>query len=220
MTDPTDDLQSEADRVVAHFARSDGSFLFARWGRPPAPVVFGSDEEGAEIFGAALTSVAGLAGLPTVQQDPELGSNWFVILCSEWSELTAIPHLVRLLPDLDALAARLAEVGANQHRVFGFDGEGAIRICLTLLRYDDELRKVSARTLAVSQAVHSLLIWSDRAFDAEGPVAVLAESGRAIVKPWHARLIRAAYDPALPPRSEDPSLALRLAARLAASPEG
>lgn len=220
MTDPTDDPAAEAARVAAQFTRSDGGFLFARWGRAPAPVVFGSDEEGTEIFGSALNDVAGLAGLPTAAQDPELGSNWFVILCSDWSELAAIPSLDRLLPDLDALIARLAEAGANQHRVFGFDERGAIRICLTLLRYDDDLRQVSARTLAVAQAVRSLLLWSDRAFAEESPVAVIAETGGAVVKPWHARLIRAAYDPALPPRAEDPSFALRLAARMAAASEG
>ncbi len=217
MTDPTD--TSQAERVAAQFTRSDGRFLFARWGRAPAPVVFGSDEEGTEIFGSALAAVAGLAGLRTAQQDPELGSNWFVILCSDWAELRAIPHLDRLIPNLDALIARLAGAGSNQHRIFGFDEQGAIRICLTLLRYDDELRRVSARTLAVTQAVQSLLLWSDRAFAKEGPVAVLAETGRAIVKPWHARLIRAAYDPVLPARSEDPSLALRLAARMVAAPD-
>ena len=40
------------------------------------------------------------------------------------------------------------------------------------------------------------------------------DDARAIIDPWHAMLIRAAYDPALPAGSKDPALAMRLAARI------
>lgn len=204
--------QADADRVAALFTRSDGGFLFARWTRPPAPVVFGTDEAGVEIFGEALRDAAALAGLPVVPEDPELGSNFMVFFCQEWAELKSVPHLAKLIPDLDKLTSVLAGAGANQYRIFGFDAAGGIRIALVLLRYDADLRKVSARTLALSQSVQSLLLWSDDAFAAESPLA-LTDAG-AVVKPWHAGLLKAAYDPALPARAEDPSFALRLAARL------
>ena len=204
MTDP--------DCVAACFTRSDGSFLFARWTRPPAPVVFGTDEAGVEVFGEALRDAAALAELPVVAEDPELGSNFMVFFCTEWAELKAVPHLAKLIPDLDKLTSVLAGAGANQYRIFGFDEAGGIRIALVLLRYDDDLRQVSARTLALSQSVQSLLLWSDAAFTSESALA-LSEEG-ALVKPWHAALLKAAYDPVLPDRSEDPSLALRLAARM------
>jgi hypothetical protein len=44
-------------------------------------------------------------------------------------------------------------------------------------------------------------------------------SGHCAIKPWHAALLRAAYDPAIPGASADPSLALRLAARLPSAME-
>ncbi|MEM1316324.1 MAG: hypothetical protein AAGI51_17340, partial [Pseudomonadota bacterium] len=196
-------IQADADRVAAHFTRSDGSFLFARWTRPPAPVVFGTDEAGVEIFGEALRDAAALAGLPVVAEDPELGSNVMVFFCHEWAELKSVPHLAKLIPDLEKLTSVLAGAGANQYRIFGFDAAGGIRIALVLLRYDEDLRKVSARTLALSQSVQSLLLWSDAAFASESPLAFVEEG--VIVKPWHAALLKAAYDPVLPARSESPS---------------
>lgn len=208
MTDPAG--------IAALFTRSGGLFRFARWGRAPAPVVFGTDEAGAETFGAALVATAGLADLRVAAQDPELGSNFLVFFCEDWAALKAMPHLDRLIPDLDRLVSVLSAAGANQYRIFGFDGAGAIRICLTLLRYDEDLRRVSAQTLATTQVAQSLLLWSDAAFRKESPVAVVAQSGRAVVKPWLADLIRAAYDPVLPAASDDPALAHRLAARMTA----
>jgi hypothetical protein len=109
--------------------------------------------------------------------------------------------------------------GANQYRVFGFDDEGAIRVCITLLRYDDTLKQVSAQTLAMSQSLMGILLWSRRAFDGESPVMLAAETGLCMVKPWHASLIRAAYDPVVPAASAEPALALRLAARIAVMAE-
>lgn len=213
---PNHSPAADAARVQAHFTRADGRFLFARWGRPPAPAVFGSDAAGAEIFGAALRAVAGLGGLSAGGADPELGANFMVFFCEAWPELKAVPHLDRLIPDLDRLVSVLAGAGANQYRIFGFDEAGAIRLCLVLLRYDDDLRRVSAQALAVSQCAQSVLLWSDAAFASESPVALVARTGTCVVEPWHASLIRAAYDPVLPARSEDPALALRIAARMAA----
>jgi hypothetical protein len=207
--------ESEAAAVAALFTRSDGRFRFARWDRPLVPVITGTDEEGARIFEHALGAVAGLGGLPIAGTDPELGANFLVFFCSSWTELPAIPGLARLVPDLDRLLSVLQGAGANQYRIFGFDDAGAIRICLVLLRYDDDLKRVSARTLALSQSVQSLLLWSDGAFTAESPLALLAPEGRAVVKPWHADLVRAAYDRALPAASDEPGLALRLQARMA-----
>jgi hypothetical protein len=112
------------------------------------------------------------------------------------------------------LAANLSAEGANQYRVFSFDETGAIQVCITLLRYDEALQQVSAQTLAVSQSLMGLLLWSESAFSDESPVALIAETGRCVVKPWHANLIRAAYDPVIPAASAEPALALRLAARV------
>lgn len=207
-------LSDPAERVGALFTRGDGTFRFARWARPLAPMIYGTNDEGIRIFEEALASVAGLAGLEVVETDPELGANFLVFFCRDWAELGEVPGLGRLIPGLEALSARLTEAAANQYRLFGFEDRGAIRICITLIRYDADLQQVSAGTLAVSQSLQGLLLWSDDAFAAESPIAVLADTGRTIVKPWYRAVVRAAYDPAIPVAGRDPALALRLSARV------
>lgn len=208
-------VDPETGRIAALFTRSDGTFRFRRWARPLVPVVFGTDAAGEAIVAEALRAVAGLGGLPLADSDPDLGANLPVFFCANWADLAAAPGLDRLVPDLDRLLSVLAASGANQYRIFSFAPDGAIRLCLVLLRYDADLQRVSAQALAVSQAVQALLLWSDTAFTAVSPVAVLQPAGRAVVKPWHADLLRAAYDPTLPDTADDPGFALRLQARMA-----
>ena len=199
--------------VEAQFTRRDGSFRFVRWGRPVAPVIVGTNDEGCRIFEEGIRAAARIARLPVSEMDSELGANFLVFLVNDWSELLEAPNLVRLIPNLGELIRTLSEHGANQYRVFSFDDDGAIKICITLLRYDDELQRVSAQTLALGQAFQGLLLWSDQAFTDESPLAV-TDDGLCVIKPAHADLLRVAYDPALPPVADDPSFAHRLAARL------
>lgn len=212
MTEPAPpDMTPE--RVRALFTRSDGGFRFARWGRPLAPVIFGTDDASLTPLKDAIRAVAALGDLPLADTDPELGANMLVFFCAEWSDLLAVPHLDRLIPDLAALIDRLGQAGANQYRSFRFDEAGAIKLCLILLRYDAHLRGVPAHTLATAQAAQSMLLWSDIAFHGES--AIGETGGGAVVKPDIAALIRAAYDPVLPAATTDPSHAHRLAARAA-----
>lgn len=199
--------------VEAQFTRRDGSFRFVRWGRPVAPVIVGTNDEGCRIFEEGIRTAARVARLPVSEMDSELGANFLVFLVNDWSELLEAPNLIRLLPNLGELIRTLSEHEANQYRVFRFDDDGAIKTCITLLRYDAELQKVSAQTLALGQAFQGLLLWSDQAFMDESPLAV-TDDGLCVIKPAHADLLRVAYDPALSPVAEDPSFALRLAARL------
>ena len=202
-----------SDWVSAQFTRRDGSFRFARWGRPLVPVIVGTNDEGCNIIEDGIRAVARVARLEVGELDPDLGANFLVFLVNDWAELVEAPNLVRLIPNLGDLIANLTEHGANQYRVFNFTEEGAIRLCITMLRYDEDLQKVSAQTLAVGQAFQGMLLWSDAAFADESPIAV-TEDGLCVVKPVFADLLRAAYDPVLPDAGTDASLALRLAARL------
>jgi hypothetical protein len=77
---------------------------------------------------------------------------------------------------------------------------------------DEHLSAVPAETLALSQIVQSILLWSDTAFRTRSPLAVV--ESKTLLRPDIATLIRAAYDPVLPGFSDDPSHALRLAARM------
>lgn len=202
------------EAVAAAFTRSDGSYLFARWGRPIAPVVFGVDDATLSIVKGAVEAVVALANHKMTDLDPELGTNLLVFFIRDWAELTATPDLDRLLPDLPELVARLEAAEANQYRAFRFDPDGAIKAAFVFVRMDAALSEVPAEDLALAQAAQAILLWSDTAFMDRGPLATVEE--RVILRPDVAGLIRAAYDPVMPAVATDPSHALRLAARVGA----
>lgn len=201
-----------ADEIEALFTRESGAYVFARWGRPVAPVVFGVEDATLSIVKGAIEVVCQLAGHEIAETDPELGSNFMWFFFSDWGELPQVPGLDRLLPDLVPLVARLEAAEANQYRIFRFDPAGAIKACFVFLRVDAHLSAVPADTLALSQAVQSMLLWSDLAFRTRSPLAVAGET--TVLRPEVADLIRAAYDPVMPVAAQDPSHALRLTARL------
>ncbi len=213
MTDTTlAPLTPEA--VAALFTRADGQYLFARWGRPIVPVVFGVEDATVSILKGAIEAVVALADHRMAQTDPELGANLMVFFLRDWEELTATPNLDRLIPDLGPLVARLKAAEANQYRAFRFDETGAIKAAFVFVRMDGAMSQAPAETIALSQIVQTILLWSDTAFLGTSPLAVLRAGGPAILKPQIADLIRAAYDPVLPAQATDPAHALRLAARL------
>lgn len=206
----------EADEIEALFTRGDGSYLCARWGRPQAPVVFGVEETTLSVVKGAFEAVAQLAGVEIAETDPELGANLMVFFFSDWAELPEVPNMDRLVPELGPLVARLQAADANQYRFFRFDPEGGIKAAFVFLRMDRHLSKVPAEILALSQAVQTILLWSDRAFQGASPLAA-TQSGATLLKPEVAQVIRAAYDPVLPVAATEPSHALRLSARVGAS---
>ena len=203
------------EEIERHFTRSDGSYLFARWGRPVAPIVFGVDDATLSVVKGAVEAVVSLAGHEITETDPELGANLMFFFFREWDELPQVPDLDRLIPDLNPLVERLKAAGANQYRAFRFDDQGAIQACFVFLRMDAELSAVPAETLALSQVVQVILLWSDCAFSDQSPLAMLPEGG-VILRPEIGDLIRVSYDPVLPPVAQDASHALRLSARLQA----
>ena len=200
------------DDAATFFTRSDGDYVFARWGRPIVPVVFGVDDATLSVFKGAIEAVVTLAGHQMAETDPELGANLMVFFCRDWAELPEVPHLDQLVPDLGPLVQRLQQADANQYRIFRFDEAGAIRAAFVFLRLDDHLAAVPADTLALSQAVQTILLWSDTAFNDAPPLGLIA--GKAVLRPEIADVIRAAYDPVMPVMARDASHALRLQARI------
>jgi len=200
--------------ITALFTRADGQFLFARWGRPLAPVVFGVEDATVATLKGAIEAVVALAGHHMAETDPELGTNLMFFFIRDWAELKETPNLDRLLPDLADIVARLQGADANQYRAFRFDADGGIKAAFVFVRMDEALSSIPAETIALSQVVQTILLWSDTAFLGGSPLAVVSEGGPAILKPQVADVIRAAYDPVLPVAATDPSHALRLAARL------
>ena len=194
------------------FTRSDGQYLCARWGRPIVPVVFGVEDSTLSTVKGAIEAVVTLANHKMAETDPELGANLMVFFCRDWSELLDVPNLDRLIEGLAPLVARLQTADANQYRVFRFDPHNTIRAAFVFIRMDAALSEVPAETLALSQAVQVILLWSDTAFTDRSALAVAGEA--TILRPEIGALIRAAYDPVLPSVATDPAHALRLGARI------
>lgn len=203
----------DADAVTRLFTRSDGNYLFARWGRPIVPVVFGVEDATVSILKGAIEAVVALAGHKMAETDPELGANLMVFFFRDWDELTETPNLDRLIPDLPATVDRLKAADANQYRSFRFDDTGAIQAAFVFIRMDEEMSKVPAETIALSQVIQVILLWSDSAFTDSSPLAA-APGQPAVLKPEIANVIRAGYDPVMPASATDPSHGLRLAARV------
>ncbi len=202
----------EPAEVQRMFTRHDGGYLFARWGRPIVPVVFGVDDATLSVVKGAIEAVVGMAGHKMSDMDPELGANLLLFFFNDWNELLETPDLDKLVPDLRVLVGRLEAEGANRYRLFRFDEGGAIKAVFSFLRMDAALSEVPAEDLALSEAVLASLLWAEEAFDNNGPLGLVGD--KVMLRPDVADLIRAAYDPVMPDVAEDASHALRLAARI------
>ena len=204
-----------AQSVEQMFTRADGSYQFARWGRPIAPVAFGVEDSTVSVLKDAIDAVCRLAKHEMAETDPELGANFMVFFVRDWQELSDTPNLDRMIPELGPLVGRLKAAGANQYRLFRFDDDGGIKACFVFLRMDAAMSEIPADTLCLGQAVQSILLWSDAAFASASPLALTGDNV-AILKPDVANVIRAAYDPVMPVATGDASHALRMAARVGA----
>lgn len=140
-----------ATEIEHMFTRTDGSYVFARWGRPISPVVFGVMDESLSVVKSAIEAVCLACGHVTVELDPELGSNMMMFFFSNWDELGSVPDLDQLIPNLAQVVDRLQVAQANQYRAFRFDDAGAIQACFVFLRVDEALEQLGADSLALSQ---------------------------------------------------------------------
>jgi hypothetical protein len=200
------------EQMKALFTRADGSYYFARWGRPIVPVVFGVEDATLSVVKGAVEAVVTLAGHKMAETDPELGANLMIFFCRDWAELPQIPNLDRMIPDLGPLCLRLTKAGANHYRLFRFESDGSIKAVFAFLRISADLAERPAQDLALNEAVQMIVTWSETAFAGSSPLARLDEV--AILRPEIAEVIRTGYDPLLPKATRDASHALRLAARV------
>lgn len=207
-------MQVTPETVEEFFTRASGDYVFARWGRPIAPVVFGVEEETLVTVKSAIEAAVVIAGHQMAETDPELGSNLMVFFLSDWAELLDVPHMGDLIPDIANKVALLQSRQAHQYRAFRFDDGGAIKACFTFVRMGGAMDAVPAEVIALSQAVQAMLLWSDRAFTQDSPLSETPEG--TVVRPDVANVLRAAYDPLLPAAARDASHALRLYARVVA----
>lgn len=200
------------ESVAKYFTRADGTYLFARWGRPIAPVVFGVEDETISVLKSALEAMCVMTGHQMAETDPELGANLMVFFMRDWQELLDTPNLDRLIPELAGLVERLRAADANQYRIFRFDPDGGIKACFVFLRMDEAMSEISADTLCLGQVVQSFALWSDEAFLGTSPLALI-DGQIAVLKPDVAAILKAGYDRMMPVVANDPAHAHRLNAR-------
>lgn len=202
------------EQVEKLFTRSDGSYLFARWGRPIVPIVFGVEASTLGLVKGAVEAVVAMAGHKMSDHDADIGANLMIFFFRDWQELLEVPNLDQMIDGLSDIVVRLDDAGANQYRVFRFDEAGAIKACFAFIRMDAALDEVPAETIALNQAVQMICLWSDRAFASASPLGMA--NGLAVIRPEIGDVIRAVYDPVMPAVARDKSHALRLAARVGA----
>lgn len=202
------------EQVEQLFTRSDGSYLFARWGRPIVPIVFGVEASTLGLVKGAVEAVVAMAGHKMSDHDADIGANLMIFFFRDWQELLEVPNLDQMIDGLSDIVVRLDDAGANQYRVFRFDEAGAIKACFAFIRMDAALDEVPAETIALNQAVQMICLWSDRAFASASPLGMA--TGLAVIRPEIGDVIRAVYDPVMPAVARDKSHALRLAARVGA----
>ena len=97
------------------FMRPNGDYVFARWGRPIAAVVFGVLDESLSIIKSAVEAVCLASGHKTSELDPDIGSNLMVFFFKDWSELLEVPDLEHIIPNLEVLLEKLETAEANQY---------------------------------------------------------------------------------------------------------
>lgn len=206
----------EPEAIQLLFTREDGTYHFARWGRPVVPVIFGVEETSLPPLKGAIELVVGLAGHKMAETDPELGANLIIFFIKDWEELTGLDNLDRMIPELGQVVPRLMSSDATQYRVFRFDEAGGIRAAFVFLRMTRDIARLPAEEIGLEQAVKVVLDWGPAAFASRSPL-VRGQDALARLSPRIAALIRAAYDPVLPVAAEDGAHALRLYARVVAN---
>lgn len=208
------DEMLSVEAAMQLFTRKNGDYNFARWGRPIAPVVFGVDDITLTHLKDAIAQTVAVTGGTLAETDPELGANFMWFFCSEWAEVGNVPDLEKLVPNLVDLVTTLQSKNVNEHRMFIFDADGAIKMCLLFIRMKGAVADMSVQALATGETLQSLLTWSEDAFEIQSPIATIKENGICIVKPSFACLVRAAYDATMPPSASDTSHAMRLHPRM------
>lgn len=203
----------EPKEIERLFTREDGSYHFARWGRPIVPVVFGIDDASLPPIKGAIEAVVMAAGHRMAEVDPELGTNLMVFFLKDWEEMTGLDNLDRVLPELGHLVPRLISADASQYRLFRFDEAGAIRAAFVFVRMTGEQARRPADEIGLDLAAKTILDWGPQAF-ATRPPLLRGTDGLARLAPEVSTIIGAAYDPVMPATASDPSHALRLFARL------
>ena len=201
------------DEIKDLFTQADGTYQFARWSRPIAPVVFGVNDEILKGLRAAIEATVGITGQKLVDVDPDLGTNFMWIFVREWDELMSLPDIDKLIPDIQGKLVEIKKSNGNSYRYLTFAPDGGIMFACVIIRPTGDYANQSVATIGSAETVLTLATFGPKAFAKESPLAIVPDNNVIIVKPKYAAAIRAAYDETMPVRSDDASHALRIKAR-------
>ena len=195
------------------FTQADGTYQFARWGRPIAPVIFGVNDQILAGLKAAISSTIGITGQKMGELDPDLGTNMMWIFCRDWDEVLELPDIEKLIPGIREKMTDIKNSNASSYRYLTFDKDGAIMFACVLIRPVGEYANQPVSVIGAAETLLTLATFGAGAFKKESPIAVIKENNVVVVKPKYAAVVRAAYDQTMPARSDDPAHALRVKAR-------
>ncbi len=198
---------------VEHLFSHKAGYRFARWARPIVPVVFGVNDDTLAVMKTAIAQTVAVTGGKIEEMDPELGTNFMWFFCKEWSEIGGIPDLDKLVPNIGDMTAELEKRNLNSHRIFAFDEEGAIKLCVVMVRIKNEMADIPVHVLTTGETFFALALWGPEAFRDTNPIGMIEETGAVMVRPEYASVLRATYDLALPNVADDVSHAMRVAPR-------
>jgi len=201
------------DEIKDLFTQADGSYQFARWGRPIAPVVFGVNDDILVGLKAAIGATLGITGQNMAELDPELGTNFMWIFCREWDEVLDLPDIEKLIPGIHDKIKEIKKTNSSSYRYLTFDKDGAIMFAVVLIRPVGDYAKQPVSVIGAAETLLTVATFGTKAFKKESPIAMIKENNMVVVKPKYAAVIRAAYDETMPARSNDEAHALRVKAR-------
>ncbi len=200
--------------VQSLFTRRDGSYGFARWGRPIAPIVFGVEDQTLTLVHEAVAAMAGMVNHPVMETDAEFGSNLWVFFLRDWDELRGVDEIEQLVPGISDRVDALSTAKANQYRLFRFDDDGAIKVSFVFLRMDAAMSARPADEIIIEQIARIMVSWGEDAFAKRSILATNDANAPAVLHPDIVQILQAAYAPNMPVSADDPSHGLRLFARL------
>jgi len=201
------------DEIKDLFTQTDGTYQFARWSRPIAPVVFGVNDDILKGLRAAIEATVGITGQKLADVDPELGTNFMWVFVREWDELLVLPDIEKLIPNLNQKLVEIKKSNSNSYRYLTFDPDGGIMFACVIIRPMGDYAKQSVSAIGSAETMLTLATFGKKAFANESPLAMIPENKVIVVKPKYAAVIRAAYEETMPVRAIDASHALRIKAR-------
>ena len=196
--------------ITTYFSRPADKFLFQRWDAPIVPQVFGTAAPDPALILTAMKKVAAISGHDLVTSPSGAGMNCTIWFVKEWTDIMKLPGTEMLLGSLGVIVKLLSKKKGNMQRSIDTDPKtGAISRMVVTIRRAGPWAEWSDEHIALRLAVQTHLRWG---YGKTLPALLVKDAdGSWSIAPAVEQILKVAYDPSLPLRSEDPALADKLA---------